>query len=77
MIQVSNLIPPNEAADMLGIREATLATWRCTNRYGLPYIKIGRMIRYEAAELMKFINRQRITPTTTEDIFNDSNTLSN
>lgn len=31
-----------EAADILGIREETLAVWRSTKRYPLSYVKIGR-----------------------------------
>lgn len=44
-------IPPHEAAQVLGVSLSTLAVWRCTGRYNLPYIKVGRKIRYRLADL--------------------------
>jgi len=44
-----------EAADILGIREETLAVWRCTKRYPLPYVKIGRKVFYRGGDLKRFI----------------------
>lgn len=45
-----------EAANILGIREETLAVWRCTKRYPLPYIKIGRKVFYRGEDLKNFID---------------------
>lgn len=45
-----------EAARILGIREETLAVWRCTKRYPLPYIKIGRKVFYRGEDLKNFID---------------------
>jgi excisionase family DNA binding protein len=45
------LLTPEDTANFLGIRTHTLATWRCTGRYGLPFIKIGRAIRYRRADV--------------------------
>lgn len=45
-----------EAADILGIREETLAVWRCTKRYPLSYVKIGRKVFYRGQDLRKFID---------------------
>ena len=44
-----------EAADILGIREETLAVWRCTKRYPLSYVKIGRKVFYRGQDLKAFI----------------------
>jgi excisionase family DNA binding protein len=35
-----------EAAEFLGVQEQTLAAWACNHRYGLPFIRVGRRIRY-------------------------------
>lgn len=43
------------AAAYLGIANATLAIWRCTNRYPLPYIKVGRRVRYRKEDLDAFL----------------------
>ena len=49
------LVSPTDAAAMLGVTVATLAIWRCTRRYPLPYVKVGRSVKYRAADLEEFI----------------------
>lgn len=51
----SKLLTQEEAADRLGISPTTLATWRCTRRYPLAFVKVGRMVRYDPAEITRFI----------------------
>ena len=51
----SNLLKPKEAAKFLGVSEGTLAVWRCENRYLLPYVKIGWLVRYKLSDLQEFI----------------------
>lgn len=50
-----DLITRKEAADYLGVKEGTLAIWACTNRYNLPYIKMGRLVKYRLTDLDAFI----------------------
>ncbi len=50
------LLTPSEVADRLTIAEHTLALWRADRRH-LPYIKIGRMVRYSEDEVEAFIER--------------------
>ncbi|MFI5165149.1 MAG: helix-turn-helix domain-containing protein [Thermoanaerobaculales bacterium] len=54
------LLTEQEAAQALGVRQATLATWRCTRRYDLPYVKAGRLVRYRAEDLAAFIQRRLV-----------------
>ena len=50
------LLSEAEAAVILGLKNAkTLAVWRCTNRYELPYVKYGRTVRYRRKDLDVFI----------------------
>ncbi len=50
-----------EAANLLGIDEATLRTWRSTAREDSPpYYKFGGTIRYDRAELLKWIESSRV-----------------
>ena len=50
------LLSEAEAAVILGLKNAkTLAVWRCTNRYELPYVKYGRTVRYRRKDLDAFI----------------------
>lgn len=51
----SRLLTPPEVAEMLGVSVETLNTWRATNRYALPYVKAGRLVRYRTSDLESFI----------------------
>jgi len=31
--------------------------WRCTKRYPLRFIRVGRSVRYDVADIERFINR--------------------
>ena len=44
-----------QAAEYLGINPQTLGIWRCTGRYPLPFVKVGRKVVYDKADLDKFI----------------------
>jgi predicted site-specific integrase-resolvase len=50
----STLMTPQDVAIRLGISIATLATWRCTQRYALTYVKIGRLVRYRLSDVEAF-----------------------
>ena len=49
------LLTPEEVADLLSITPHTLAVWRSTGRYNLPFVKAGRLVRYLTEDVMKFI----------------------
>lgn len=44
-----------EAAQFLGGEPNTLAVWACSNRYPLPYVRVGRLVKYRLADLEAFI----------------------
>ena len=47
---------PEETAARLGLTNPdTLAVWRCTKRYPLPWVKIGSRVRYRASDVEVFI----------------------
>lgn len=48
------LLTEQQAAELLNIRPGTLACWRVTKRYPLPYVKIGRSVRYRRSDLEAF-----------------------
>ena len=59
-----NLLKPKDVADMLGVSVETLNTWRATNRYQLPYVKAGRLVRYKLSDVQAFIeSRIQTIPT--------------
>ncbi|MCY1433022.1 hypothetical protein D9M71_490410 [compost metagenome] len=51
-----NQIDDKQAAVALGVKASTLAVWRSTGRYDLPFAKVGRLVRYRLADLAKFID---------------------
>lgn len=51
----ADLLTPEEAAAYLKTEERTLAVWRSTGRYQLPFVKVGRCVRYKRTDLDAFI----------------------
>lgn len=52
------LLTTREAAELLGVKTNTLTIWRNTDRQHIPYIKIGRAIRYRRSDLVKFLSER-------------------
>lgn len=52
---MENLLTPAQAGSILGVAALTLAKWRATRRYDLPYIKVGGKIAYRQSDLEKFL----------------------
>lgn len=51
----SKLLTKEDVSKILGISVGTLAVWRATRRYNLPYVKSGRLIRYREEDVQAFI----------------------
>ena len=47
----NELVNEKEAASILDLAPGTLSVWRCTKRYKIPFIKVGRLVRYRRSEL--------------------------
>lgn len=45
------LLDDKQAAEYLTVSAGTLSVWRSTGRYALPFIKVGRMVRYRVVDL--------------------------
>ena len=52
-----------ESALFLGVKPTTLQIWRCTKRYPLPYIKVGRLVRYRQSDLEAFLRGRTVEAT--------------
>lgn len=52
------LLTPQQTANQLGVTPHTLAVWRCEKRSTLPFIKVGRLVRYRQQDIDDYINRQ-------------------
>ena len=56
---VPTAVNEGDAAIILGVKPTTLANWRCTGRYNLPFIKSGRLVRYRVTDLAQWIAKRR------------------
>ena len=50
-IMENNLLDEKQAAEFLTVKPETLSVWRSTGRYKIPFVKIGRRVRYRRADL--------------------------
>ena len=55
---VPEMMTSEQAAEYLGIAAQTLAVWRSTGRYALPFVKVGRNVRYRKSDLDRFLQHQ-------------------
>ena len=51
------LLTKEDVSKILGVTVGTLAVWRATKRYNLPYVKVGRLVRYRRSDITDFIER--------------------
>lgn len=54
------LLTRNEAAQLLGIKTQTLAKWASVKRYDLPYIKVGKSVRYKRSDIAAYLERHTV-----------------
>lgn len=45
------LLSTPEAAEYLGTKPHTLEVWRCSGRHRIPYLRVGKLIRYRRSHL--------------------------
>ena len=58
--EVGELLTTEQAARLLDVRPGTLEVWRNAKRYGLPYIRVGRNVRYRRSDLVKFLEQRTV-----------------
>jgi hypothetical protein len=49
------IVNTQEAAQLIRTPEKSLIKWRSTGEHNIPFIKIGRNVRYRTADLRKWI----------------------
>lgn len=54
------LITCQEAAELLGMKEQTLAIWRMTGRHSLPFVRVGRSIKYRLSDLLAWLDSRTV-----------------
>ena len=51
----ADLLDDKAAAALLDVSPGTLSVWRSTGRYNLPYLKVGRLVKYRISDLAEFL----------------------
>ena len=54
------VVSEKEAAEILGVTPGTLSVWRCTRRYPLAYVKVGRAVRYRLTDIEAFMQSRTV-----------------
>ena len=52
---LNDLLDQNQAAQLLHVTPGTLSVWRSTGRYSIPFVKVGRSVRYRLSDLHSWI----------------------
>ena len=65
------LLTPDEVAEQLGVSPHTLAIWRSEGRNGLPYVKVGRLVRYREDAVDEYIENQTCDEEGDDDVGED------
>lgn len=60
LLSNANLLDNNEAAAYIGVTPRTLEVWRCTKRHCIPYIKVGRLVKYRPSALDEFLTAKTV-----------------
>ena len=55
-----DLLNSDQVAEITGLSSETLAQWR-SQRRGIPYLKIGRAVRYDSIEVQAYLERCRVS----------------
>ncbi len=53
-----DLLDEKAAAQFLDNSPGTLSVWRSTGRYNLPFIKVGRNVRYRRSDLIAWLEKR-------------------
>ena len=66
ILSPGELLTRPQAAQLLGVQVQTLAIWASTGRYALPFVKVGRSVRYRRSDLERFLEARTSAITKSE-----------
>ena len=64
--RLPGLLTTEQVADLTGLSKETLAQWRSQKR-GIPYLKIGRSVRYDSADVHQYLAGCRVSVSDPEE----------
>ena len=56
----NGLLTREQAAEYLGVKAQTLACWASQKRYNLPFVRVGRSIRYRRVDLDRWLDARTV-----------------
>jgi hypothetical protein len=59
-LEIDALTDTEGASSLLSIPMATLIKWRSTGEVRIPYVRIGRQIKYRTSDLKAFIETSTV-----------------
>lgn len=59
------LLTIEELSDRLGISKGSL--YNMTSKHSIPFVKVGKRIRFDEAEIDRWLEAQKLGPSTMED----------
>ena len=62
---IEHLLTAKTLAERIGVTEGCLAKWRGTGE-GVPYLRVGRRIMYDAKDAAAWLNARRVQSTSQE-----------
>ena len=54
-------VDPVVAAQIIGVKINTLASWHCTKKETIPFYKIGSKVRYKISDLIAWKESKRVS----------------
>lgn len=58
---LNDLLDEKQAASVLNVKPGTLSVWRSTGRYSIPFVKVGRSVRYRLSDLNAWLESRTQT----------------
>lgn len=62
----ADLWTPEQTSQELSVSTRTLATWRSTGRHNLPFVKVGRLVRYRQPDVAQWLESRLHSPSAQE-----------
>ncbi|NDV13762.1 helix-turn-helix domain-containing protein [Crenobacter sp. HX-7-9] len=50
-----------QTAALVGVKPTTLQQWRWSGKYNLPFVKVGRLVRYRKSDVLKWLESRTQT----------------
>lgn len=62
VVELEGLLTEQQASDLLNLKPKTLTNDRVTAELGIPFVRLGRMVRYRPADLLAYIEARLVRP---------------